>query len=194
MIRINLLPEGLRRPPESPRVPRTALLCLGVVFVASLCLIARHALFVLPALRSERAALEEEGRGLREAARERAAADREARRRAARVDAVRGLYARRVVWARVLFDVREAVDAVSGAGGMRLTGFKGEGKGLALDGLAASLPEPVAGRMPERFLRALRESGLPVEGTPQIRSASWAPAAEPGDARTRRFTVTMLLE
>lgn len=160
MININLLPDVLRK---KERMPMPHLLALvGVV-----CLLGglgyavmQYKMNIIPGLTARRDSLRRERTALQAKEKELKDINAQIATLSQHVDAVKTLYRNRVVWSKILSDVKNIVNfdpAMSEYNAdMRylwLTRFVGKGKNLALDGFATASTQVVAMQMPERLLQ-----------------------------------------
>lgn len=164
MINVNLLPESMRKKEGLPRSQFALLLLLVAVLGALVYATTRYAFVTIPALEQEERSLAQTEQALQSVVRELAELDREIARMSGYIDAVKGLYRQRTVWAKVLADIREIVNFDPRMAEYNpeqrylwLTTLDGRGKSLTLAGFATAANEVVAMQMPERFLQGFRD-------------------------------------
>lgn len=196
MITLNLLPENMRKRECLPKRQLLILLALVAVLGGLVYMIANVHFVTLPGLRQERRTLAQTERQLRIAVGELKTLDQEIARMSGCVDAVKGLYRQRTVWAKTLADVKNVVTEQQR---LWLTSFAGRGKTIALNGFAAAASRMEAMRMPERLLQGFRDysplADFLVPGSLQLRSALWTGASRPRiPANAWSFNITMTLK
>lgn len=168
MIHINLLPEDMRRPKRRGSGWFFVALALAALLALAGFAIRRHQTVTIPALeaslrdlRNERDSLED-GRREADALNARAAGLDEYARQ------VTGLYGRRVIWSKILHDIKAAVnEAAAGDAGVRegkglwLTRVAGYGRLMTLDGRAAAPTREEARELAATLTRGIGEYDPP---------------------------------
>ncbi len=164
MININLLPDSMRKAEGLPKKQLLILLCLVAVLGGLVYMVTRYLFVILPELRMEQASLAQEERRLKTVVQELQRINQEIGRMSGYVDAVKGLYRGRTVWAKILADVKNIVNfdpAMSEYNVEQrylwLTRLTGRGKAITLTGFATAASQVVAMQMPERLLQGFRD-------------------------------------
>lgn len=165
MITINLLPGTSRKREKPPRLWQALSGVLLAATLAGAAGVARYGLGVVPGLEARLAGLGEERQSLARADAELSAVETRLGNLAGNVDMAKNLYSRRIVWSKVLQDVKEIVAGK----GVRLTRVAGYGNLLTLEGNSPAPPGETALRV-ERLVREIRvrrpASGTGLAGTP----------------------------
>ena len=164
MININLLPDSMRKKEGLPRQQLLILLCLSAVFGGLVYMITRYTFVIIPDLQAEQTTLTQRERMLKEVVKELADINKEINRMSGYVDAVKSLYRQRIVWAKILADVKNIVNFDPEMSEYNvdqrylwLTNFTGKEKAIALTGFATATSQTVAMQMPERLLQGFRD-------------------------------------
>lgn len=160
MIDINLLPEALRRKERMPVQQLLAILVgIGLVMAAGY-MVAMYKINVIPGLQQRKSALTGERNSLKIQAEELARLNAEIAKLAEYVDTVKGLYRNRVVWAKILSDMKHIVNFDSTMSeynpDMRYTWFtklSGKVKRIEIDGFATASTQVLAMQLPERLIQ-----------------------------------------
>ncbi len=174
MIDINLLPEALRKKERMPIQQLLGLIGAIVLFCLLGYMIFTYAFYTVPDLTMRRDDLTRDRDRLRIQAEELKKINAEIARLTEYVDAVKTLYRNRVVWSKILSDMKHIVNfdpAMSEYNNdMRylwFTKFTGKGKNISLTGFATASDQVVAIQMPERLLQGIlsyKPDGLPEKG------------------------------
>ncbi|MDR2390781.1 MAG: hypothetical protein LBE84_03765 [Planctomycetota bacterium] len=163
MITINLLPEVMRKKSGMP-VMHFIGICAGVAIFALL----GYAVFyytysVIPALTQRRAVLDRQKKERADQAGELKKIEADIAKYANYVNAVKTLYRNRVVWAKILADIKNIVNFDPSMSfynsDMRhiwFTKMTGSGKTITLNGFATAATETEAMQMPELLLKEFR--------------------------------------
>ncbi|MCL2000543.1 MAG: hypothetical protein FWG74_03835 [Planctomycetes bacterium] len=174
MIHINLLPQTLRK---KQRMPIQFL--LGIIGgVLAFCLlgyiVAGYELEIIPGLKRERDNLTQTRNRLRLQAEELRQINAEIARLTEYVDAVKTLYRNRVVWSKILSDMKNIIDfdpvMNEYNAEMRYLWFNkltGKGKAITLTGFATALEQRGAMQLYEQLLQSMRifaPLGVPERG------------------------------
>ena len=164
MININLLPDSMRKKEGLPRQQLIILLCLLVVLGSLVYMVTRYMFVIIPDLRQEQMTLTQQERNLKVVVQELTDINNEINRMSGYVDAVKSLYRQRVVWAKILADVKNIVNFDPEMSEYNvdqrylwLTNFTGKEKAIALTGFATASSQVVAMQMPERLLQGFRD-------------------------------------
>lgn len=169
MFEINLMPESARKANPTP-LPQFASYLVGILVVAGLLFfVAKYHLTIIPTLEQQKKAMEIEKRRLTEKVAELKAYREEIERLSGHVDAVKALYKGRIIWAKLLSDIKNIVNAdktmssfnsemrylwlsrISGTAGMA-----GKPNKLEMDALATANTRIEAIKMAENLLAGLR--------------------------------------
>lgn len=160
MININLLPEVMRKKERMPLPQLLSLIGMFALILPVFYLVTLYQFDTIPSLRQRKSSLEGQKRQLEAQAAELKQINAEIARLSEYVDTVKGLYRNRIVWAKILSDVKHIVNFDSGMGvynpEMRyiwLNTLSGKGKELSMKGLATGSDQVAAMQMPERLLR-----------------------------------------
>lgn len=163
MININLLPESLRRKSGIPFPQMMGLLAAVVVLGALVYMVTKYQLDTLPELRNKKQSLQVRQAQLQKKAEELKKINQEISRMSSYVDAVKGLYKQRVVWSKVLADIKNIVNFDPSMSeyntDMRylwLTKLTGKEKAISMQGYATASSQVVAMQLPERLLHSMR--------------------------------------
>ena len=159
MININLLPEVLRkkeRPPIKQILPLVALVVLTGLAVFQ---VTKYQFDIIPTLESRKDSLEREKVALTAKVEELKQINAEINKLSDYITTVKGLYKRRIVWSKLLYDVKKIVnfdETMSRYNDeMRylwLTKFNGSGKNINLTGFATAANQVIAMQLPERLI------------------------------------------
>lgn len=163
MININLLPESLRK--KGGVAPKQLLGLVAAVAVLGglVYMVTKYQMDTLPTLRDRKQSLQTQQAGLRKKVEELKKINQEIASKSAYVDAVKGLYRQRVVWSKVLSDVKNIVNFDPSMSeyntDMRylwLTKLNGRERSLSMQGFATASSQVVAMQLPERLLHSIR--------------------------------------
>lgn len=159
MIDINLLPEVMRKKERTP-LPQL----IGYIFMAALLALAGLSIFyymnnVVPTLERNRNGLSSKRNQLRDEVKELQELNNEIERLSDYVDTVKTLYKQRIVWSKILSDLKNIINfdpdmAVYNAD-MKyiwLVSLNGSNKSINLRGYATSANQLLAMQMPEQLL------------------------------------------
>lgn len=159
MININLLPETLRKKEGLP-LPQLAGIFAGIAVLAYLAYhIINYHVDVIPSLKSRIESREQEKRNLQAQVEMLKKLNAEIDRKNQYVESVKSLYRQRIVWSKVLADIKSIVnfdDAMSEYNAeMRylwFTNFTGRGRNISLKGYATAANQVSAMQMTEQLL------------------------------------------
>lgn len=162
MININLLPEVLRKKERMPLPQFMALLVMIGLIGGAFYMITKYQFNVIPTLNRQESSLNQNKRELTAQTEELKKINAEIDKLSNYVNTVKGLYKNRIVWAKILSDIKNIVNfdpSLSEYNGeMRylwITKLSGSGKQIRLNGFATAANEVVAMRMPERLLSTI---------------------------------------
>lgn len=159
MININLLPEVMRKKERTP-LPQL----IGYIFMAALIALVGLAIFyymtnVVPTLERERDQLTKQRNALREEVKELGTLKTEIDRLSDYVETVKSLYRNRIVWAKILSDIKNIINfnpqmSVYNADMQYiwLVNLDGKGNTINLKGYATSSNQLLAMQMPEQLI------------------------------------------
>lgn len=174
MININLLPDTLRKKERMPVQYLLGIVGGIAIFLLLGYVIADYEMNIIPGLKNERETLTQDRNRLRLQAEELKQINAEIARLTEYVDAVKTLYRNRVVWSKILSDMKNIVNfdpAMSEYNSdMRylwFTKFSGKSKNITLTGFATASDQVVAIQLPERLLQGIltfAPPGLPEKG------------------------------
>lgn len=163
MININLLPEVMRKKERMPLPQLLMLVGVVVLFCLLGLVIANYYMNVIPNLESRKRSLTATRQTLQVRADELKRINAEIASLTDYVDAVKTLYRQRIVWSKILSDLKHIVNFDPSMSeynpDMRylwLTKLSGRGNELTLNGYATSGNQVVAMQMPERLLQGFR--------------------------------------
>lgn len=164
MININLLPESMRRREGMPRKQLLGLVIAVLVAGLIVSAIMRYHFVVIPELQREKQTLTSRKKQLEAQVAELKEINNEIGRMSGYVNAVKELYKQRVVWAKILSDLKHIVNFDKTMSEYNtdqkylwLTNITANDKALSLTGFATASTQVVAMQMPERILQGLRE-------------------------------------
>lgn len=160
MININLLPESMRKKEGLPLTQLlaviVAVLILGGLFIA----ITKYKFDIIPNLENRRDSLTRTKTQLNVEVNRLKELTAEVNRMNGYVDAVKNLYKQRVVWAKILSDVKNIVNFDPAMNNynpdmryMWLTKFTGKGKAISMSCFATASNQIIAMQMPEQLLK-----------------------------------------
>jgi Tfp pilus assembly protein PilN len=160
MIDINLLPEALRR---KERMPLQQMLALIIALLA-VCgvgyLVAMYQMNIIPGLIQKKHALTGEQNSLKIQAEELARLNAEIAKLSEYVDTVKGLYRNRVVWAKILSDIKHIANFDTTMSeynpDMRYLWFNkltGRERKIEIEGFATASTQVLAMQLPERLIQ-----------------------------------------
>lgn len=159
MININLLPEVLRKKERMPLPQFLALICMILLIGGAVYMITKYQFDTIPNLRRDQSSLKRTRTELEAQVEELKTINQAINRLSGYVEAVKELYKNRVVWAKLLSDVKNIVNFDESMSNynpeMRylwLTKLSGSRNRIALTGYATAANEVVAMQMPERLL------------------------------------------
>lgn len=160
MININLLPEVMRKKERMPLPQLLGMLGVIVVFCLLGYMIVNYMMNIIPNLENRKTSAESTRQRLQVQANRLKEINAEIAKLTEYVDAVKTLYRQRIVWSKVLSDLKHIVNfdpAMSEYNqDMRylwLTKLSGKGSDLTLNGYATAANQVVAIQMPERLLQ-----------------------------------------
>ncbi len=163
MISINLLPESLRKKSGVPPKQLLGLAIAVAVLGGLVYLVTKYHMDTLPTLRDRQSSLQSRRTQLQQKVEELKKINQEIAAKSTYIDAVKGLYRQRVVWSKVLSDVKNIVNFDPSMNeynaDMRylwLTKLSGREKSLSMDGFATASTQVVAMQLPERLLHSIR--------------------------------------
>lgn len=164
MININLLPESMRRREGMPRKQLLGLVVAVLIAGLVVSAIMRYHFVVIPDLQRQKQTLANRKKHLEAQVAELKEINNEINRMSGYVNAVKELYKQRVVWAKILSDLKHIVNFDKTMSEYNadqkylwITDIKATGKLLSLGGYATASTQVVAMQMPERILQGLRE-------------------------------------
>ncbi|MDR1519328.1 MAG: hypothetical protein LBU23_04175 [Planctomycetota bacterium] len=174
MININLLPDVVRKKERMP-MPQLLVICATLAVLGLLGYFTmNYQLNVVPELARRRAVLEQQKREAQAKSDEWKKINEEITRLSGYVNTVKTLYVNRVVWGKILSDIKNIVnfDSIMSQANpeMRylwLDKLSGKGKNISLSGFATSSNMMVGQQMLESLLqgfRTYRPFGLPEKG------------------------------
>ena len=160
MININLLPEVLRKKERMPLSQWLGIAVMALLIAGVFYLVTLYHFDTIPNMERRKESLERQKRELTAKAEELKQISAEINRLSEYVDTVKGLYRNRLVWAKILSDIKHIVNFDKGMesynADMRyiwLTNLTGSGKTLSLKGFATASTQVNAMQMPEQLLR-----------------------------------------
>ncbi|MDR0362691.1 MAG: hypothetical protein LBJ46_08440 [Planctomycetota bacterium] len=163
MININLLPEVMRKKDSTP-TPQFLIVLVGLAILGAVgyCIFL-YSTQVIPGLNNRIVMLEREKRDFEAQAAELKEIRQEIERLTEYVDTVKGLYRSRIVWAKVLSDIKEIINFDPSMSEynqeMRylwLISLKGDRDKLTMGGYATAANPVLAMQMPELLLQGFR--------------------------------------
>ncbi len=174
MIDINLLPQSMRKK-ESMKLSQLLVAALLIAVLGVLVhFVTKYHFDIIPGLESRISLRERERAELRVKAEELRQINAEIDRLTVFVEAVKGLYKGRVVWSKVLSDVKAIVNFDASMSHynaeMRyiwLNDFTGREKKITMNAFATASSQVVAMQMPEQLLQRIRSyvpAALPEQG------------------------------
>lgn len=171
MININLLPESMRKRESLPRGHFLGIIAGLAVLGTLVWMITQYRIDIIPTLQQRHNALETEKKRLTAEAERLKQLNLEINRMSGYVDAVKGLYKGRVVWAKILSDIKNIVNydpVLSNYNAdqryLWLTSLTGSDKSLNMKCFATAASQVIAMQMPENLLHTILNyvpSGLP---------------------------------
>lgn len=163
MININLLPESMRKKEGLPLPNLLGFLVMFCVLAGVAYIGLLYHTSIIPSLEGRQRSLSATKSQLQKQVEELKKLNAEIDRLSGFVNTVRGLYVRRIVWAKVLSDLKHIVNFDPAMNeynqDMRylwLTKISGRGKVIGLSGLATGSTQASAMQLPERFLERFR--------------------------------------
>lgn len=167
MININLLPESMRKKESMPIQQFLGILVgLGVLGVM-VWMITKYKFDTIPSMTREVLSLEQNKKVLQAQQEELKAINAEINRMSGYVDAVKSLYMQRVVWAKIMSDVKHIINFDPSMEKynpeMRYlwaTSFTGQGKNISMRFFATAGTQVQAMQMPELLLQRFRSYTL----------------------------------
>lgn len=163
MIHINLLPEALRKRGGLPMSQLVGLLVAVAVLGGLVYMVTKYQMDIIPSLRERQRNLQSQKEMLEKKAKELAQINAEINRMSGYVNAVKGLYKQRVVWSKVLSDIKNIVnfdpsmsEYNSDMRYLWLTRLTGKDKKINLEGYATSSSQVLAMQLSERLINNFR--------------------------------------
>lgn len=159
MININLLPEVLRKKERMPLPQFMALIGMLILIGFAFYMITKYHFETIPNLEKRERYLQNDKRKLTAQVEELKQITAEKNQLAEYVNTVKGLYKNRIIWSKVLADMKNMVNFDPfmatynpEARYIWLTTFNGNGKNIDVKGFATASSELVAMQLPERLL------------------------------------------
>lgn len=163
MININLLPESLRKKGGLPMPQLLGLLVSVAILGVLVYMVTGYHMDTIPALKSRKSTLEARKVNLEKQVKELAAINAEIARMSGYVNAVKGLYRQRIVWSKVLADIKNIVNFDPSMSeynpDMRylwLTKLSGQEKKISLEGYTTASSQVLAMQLSERLINNFR--------------------------------------
>ena len=163
MININLLPESMRKREGMPKQQLLGIVvCLGILG-GLVWMITKYQFETLPALRDSVRSLQARKSSLEKEVEELKTLNAEITRKSGFVNTVKGLYSQRVVWAKILADMKKIINFDESVGrynqDMRyvwLTNFDGNGKKITLRCIVTAGTQLAAMQLQEQLLQSIQ--------------------------------------
>lgn len=164
MININLLPESMRKKEGLPGTQILGLLIMAAILGGLVFMITKYQFDIIPNLENRRASLNRTKTQLNAEVARLKEITAEVNRMTGYVDAVKGLYKQRVVWSKILSDIKNIVNFDPAMNVyntdmryMWLTKLSGKGKAISMNCIATASNQIIAMQMPEQLLREMKE-------------------------------------
>jgi len=163
MININLLPESLRKQGGMPMSQMLGLVAAVAILGSLVYMVTKYQMDTLPTLRDTKFTLEAQKANLEKEAQKLVKINADIASMSGYVNAVRGLYRQRIVWAKVLSDIKNIVNFDPTMNEYNpdvrylwLTKLVGKEKKLSMDGYATASSQNLALQLSERLLNNFR--------------------------------------
>lgn len=162
MININLLPESMRKRESLPRAHFLGILVGLAVLGAMVWTITQYRIVHIPALEQKKKGLEDQKKMLTAETERLKKLNADINRMSGYVDAVKSLYKGRIVWAKILSDIKNIVNFEPSLSTFNadqryiwITNLNGSAKNLTLKCYATAATQVMAMQMPENFLHTI---------------------------------------